>query len=500
MGTSKVGDGSLSGGTLEKTDLADVLRSAYISRQNAQVLISLRGEERSFWFQRGRLVSASSNREAQHVGELLRTFGLADEAVLFSAFEKALADPGRGLAHALQDSGAVAPYVADACVRALAEKILYSSFQWASGTFTVVPLSAAPDVPSAFDQTTATLLLEALRRRPPVIGARPKVDPKARLVLSPDLLLRYQCAVVTPEEAEALDAIDGSKTAADVCLDLRILERLTSVGFVSTAARASDPESQADSGGVASLNVEVAGAPPGARNSEGLEQHARLVWNTYRRLDWIDAYELLGTTDGAQDSDLRRAVHARARVFHPDNVVRATLGDAAEALEALFTRVRGADKAFASSASRQEYDRSLNRGTMSAPVTFGQPTPEIQRQVAKANFQRARTLVDMEDYYPAYEMLRQAVEFDPDRPEYWTLLAKVQGRNPKWVRQATETLRRAAARLPECVEVWLALADACAKERNETERIKALKEVLKLEPGNRKATKSLAEIAATKPR
>jgi cytochrome c-type biogenesis protein CcmH/NrfG len=68
------------------------------------------------------------------------------------------------------------------------------------------------------------------------------------------------------------------------------------------------------------------------------------------------------------------------------------------------------------------------------------------------------------------------------------------------VRQATETLRRAAARLPECVEVWLALADACAKERNETERIKALKEVLKLEPGNRKATKSLAEIAATKPR
>jgi cytochrome c-type biogenesis protein CcmH/NrfG len=92
------------------------------------------------------------------------------------------------------------------------------------------------------------------------------------------------------------------------------------------------------------------------------------------------------------------------------------------------------------------------------------------------------------------------VEFDPERAEYWTLLAKVQARNPKWVRQATETLRRAAARLPESSEIWLALADACGHERNEPERIKALKEVLKLDPTNRKATKALAEIAATKPR
>ena len=78
--------------------------------------------------------------------------------------------------------------------------------------------------------------------------------------------------------------------------------------------------------------------------------------------------------------------------------------------------------------------------------------------------------------------------------------AKIQSRNPKWIKQATETLRRAAAKIPESVEIWLALADACAAERNETERVKALKEALKLDPTNKKATKALAEIAATKPR
>ncbi len=500
MDTSKAGGGVLSGGSLEKTELAEILRTAYRARKNAQVLVSSRGEERSFWFNRGRLVSASSNREAQLVGDLLRAFGLADESVLFTAFERALSDPGRGLANALRESGAVASYVADACVRALAEKILYSTFQWTAGTFTVLPLEGPPDLPVAFDQSNATLLLEGLRRLPPVIGALPKIDPKAKPILSPDLLLRYQHAVITQEEAEVLDAIDGSKTAADICLDLRILERLRAVGFISVGARSGKGEEAPAPGGVAFLNVEIAGTPPSPRMSEALEQHSRLVWNTYRRLDWINAYEVLGVPENSQDADLRPAVHDRARLFHPDNVIRATLGDATEALEALFAKVQEADKAFSSTASRESYDRSLNRGTMSAPVSFGQTNPEIQRQVAKANYQRARTLVEMEDFYPAYEMLRQAVEFDPEKPEYWTFLAKVQGKNPKWVRQATETLRRAAARLPESIEIWLALADACASERNEVERIKALREVLKLDPSNRKATKALAEIAAVKPR
>ncbi len=280
MDTSRHGGGILSGGTLEKTSLAEVLRGAYASRKHLQVLVAHRGEERSLWFRRGRLVFASSNREAQLVGELLRAFGLADESVLFAAFEKALADPGRGLEHALRDSGAVAPYVADACVRALAEKVLYSSFQLTSGTFSVVPLEEPPDVPATFDQTTGSLVLEGLRRLPPIVGAAPRFDPKAKPVLSPDLLFRYQCVTVTPEEAEALDAVDGAKSAADVCLDARVLERLVDAGLVAFPGRAAKPDPLPAPTGLVTLNAEVAGAPPSPRLSELLEQHSRVVWNT----------------------------------------------------------------------------------------------------------------------------------------------------------------------------------------------------------------------------
>src|SRR5512140_883461 len=130
------------GGTLDRHPLAEVLRSLYLARTTGQMLITRLGEERTWWFDRGQLASAASNREAQEVGTLLRTFGLADESILCAAFEKALTEPGHGLAKALRETGAVQPFVADACVRALAEKILYDTFRWASGAFTITVLEA----------------------------------------------------------------------------------------------------------------------------------------------------------------------------------------------------------------------------------------------------------------------------------------------------------------------------------------------------------------------
>src|SRR5512146_2450102 len=96
----------LVGGTLERTPPAILFRDLYSERTSAQLLVSRRGEERTFWWDRGNVIWAASNREAQHVGETLRTFGLADETVLFTAFERALAEPGRGLAKALAETGA----------------------------------------------------------------------------------------------------------------------------------------------------------------------------------------------------------------------------------------------------------------------------------------------------------------------------------------------------------------------------------------------------------
>lgn len=490
----------IKGGTVDKTPPADLFRSLYQDRATASVLISRQGEERTFWFDRGQLLSAASNREAQQVGELLRLFGLASDTVLFAAFERALAEPGRGLAKALSETGAIQQYVADACVRALAERILYDTMTWREGAFTITPLDAPPELPVRFDKTNASLLLEGLRRladQIPVPG--PKMDPESWPTLHSDLLLRYQHVQLSPGEADVLGRIDGQRRAEELTLDHRLLQRLSAVGLVQPNRTEVDRGAQGPTG-LVYLNVEISGVPPSPRAAEQMETQARLVAGTYRRLDWANLYDVLGAERTAPPDQLHRALHERARLFHPDAHLRPMLGDQREALESLFKRIRRADVTFRSKESRAAYDQTLesDAGQVVALVSDGGQT-EVQQKMARANYQRARELFELEDYWPAFEMVKQSVEFDPGKPEYWILLSRIQRKNPKWVRQATDTMRRAAEKMPMNTEIWFELAEACAAERNEPERTKALKEILKLDPGNRRAQSALAEIASGKP-
>ena len=176
------------------------------------------------------------------------------------------------------------------------------------------------------------------------------------------------------------------------------------------------------------------------------------------------------------------------------------LTDAREALEALFASIRIAERTFRTPESRQAYDRTLEVSADTIVLPGTEPTLEVQKEIARKNFTRAKILYEEEDFYPAYEMVRQAVEFDPGQKDYWVLLARIQRKNPKWVRHATETMRRAVKFIPDNVELWWELSEACLGERNEPERMKALKEVMRLDPGNRRAQVALAAITAKAPR
>ncbi len=487
----------MTGGSLERMPFAEVVRTLYRERATAKLLVSCRGEERTFWFDRGQILSASSNREAQLVGDLLRTFGLAEENLLMTAFEKALAEPGRGLARALWETGAVPDFVADAAVRALSERLFFETFRWTTGVFTVTPLEMPPDVPVRADRPTGGLLLEGLRRLPaPAAQLSSPLSPAARPIFAPDLLMRYQAFTVSAVEAEVLGRIDGEMTVEQIHPDQRVVARLAATGLVNLVAPGRTSEKSGVPEGLLLLNVDVAGAAPAARVAEQLDIQRDLVRHTYRRLDWASLYDVLGVERDVTPEALLKALHERARMFHPDLHLKSHLTEGRDALEALFARVREAERVFRTVESRAQYDRSLEMhgDTVSLPGTA--PTVEIQKEIARKNYARAKGLYDEEDYYPAYEMVRQAVEFDPDQKEYWVLLSRIQRKNPKWIRQSTETMRRAVKKMPDSVDLWWELSEACAHERNEPERVKALKEVMRLDPVNRRAQQALAELNA----
>ena len=361
----------------------------------------------------------------------------------------------------------------------------------------MTPVETAPQVPVRADRPTGGLLLEGLRRLPaPAAQLNTPLSPAARPVFAPDLLMRYQAFTVSAVEAEILGRIDGSMTVEQIHPDQKVVARLAATGLVHLVAPGRALEKSGVPEGLLLLNVDVAGAAPAARVAEQLDMQRELVRHVYRRLDWASNYDVLGVERDVTQEDLLRAVHERARLFHPDHHLKSHLADDRDALEALFSRVREAERVFRTPESRAQYDRGLEVHGDTVNLPGSAPTVEIQKEIARKNYIRAKGLYDEEDYHPAYEMVRQSVEFDPDQKEYWVLLSRIQRKNPKWIRQATETMRRAVKKMPDSVELWWELAEACAHEHNEPERVRALKEVMRLDPVNRRAQQALAEINA----
>ena len=64
-----------------------------------------------------------------------------------------------------------------------------------------------------------------------------------------------------------------------------------------------------------------------------------MVRSTYRRIDWLTHYELLGVGSGATAEEIRQAYFERSRLFHPDLRHRPDLADCEKELATVFARL-----------------------------------------------------------------------------------------------------------------------------------------------------------------
>ena len=188
----------------------------------------------------------------------------------------------------------------------------------------------------------------------------------------------------------------------------------------------------------ATLNVEVAD-----HRAEPSPEHADLVHTTWRRIDWLTHYDLLAIPRSASAEDVRRAYFDRSRLFHPDLAHRADLVGLDRELSAVFERLKVAHDTLADDAARAEYDRTLDDAPAVVFAEDAVADPQARRQLAAKNFDRALQLIEEKDYYSAVELLREAVRFAPDKPEYRFRLGEVEIKNEKWVDRGIENLREA---------------------------------------------------------
>jgi curved DNA-binding protein CbpA len=435
-------------GSLSETPLPQVLRRIFLEGLKGTLSLVHGDETRHLFFEKGELRTATSSREGQRIGAFLKRRGCITDTDLNWALDTVARQGRARLGKILVERGLVSRTVLDAEMRRLVEEIVFSTFAWDAGEYKYQASAGVLDPDVALSLSTAAIIVEGIRRLPESEAFRERLGEGHRVpILATDPMSRYQYLPLTPQEAYLLSRIDGildvdsllKIAGASRGATAKILYGLVSCGIVEWKREGAERPASGR-GGFHGLNVEVSAQP--ADRSPG---HAELVKNTYRRIDWLTHYELLGIPRDAPPERVSEAYFERSRLFHPDLRHREDLGKFEKELNAVFERMRAAYEALSDADKRALYDQSLD-ATPPSLLNSESPTanPEVRRRQAAQNFRRAKELIEEKDYHPAVEMLREAVRFVPDNAEYRYILSQVELKNPNWTDQGLANLKEAA--------------------------------------------------------
>jgi curved DNA-binding protein CbpA len=435
-------------GSLAATALPQVLRQIFLEGLKGTLRLVRRDEVRNLFFEKGELRTATSSREGQKIGAFLKRRGWITDKDLAWALETVARQGRARLGKILVDRGLVSRAVLDAEMRRLVEEIVFSTFEWNQGDYHFEPSPGVLDPDVVLALSTAAIVVEGIRRLPESDAFRQRLGDGKRIpILAGDPLSRYQYLPLTPQEAYLLSRVDGLLDL-DALLKLggasraaaaKTLYALVSCGIVEWKGEGSV---LATSVGPEHLNVEVSAQP--AVLSPG---YAEMVRSTYRRIDWLTHYELLGVDPKATLQQIRMAYFERSRAFHPDLRHRPELADCQKELEKVFARLRAAFEVLSDSRERANYDASVNAPAGLAFDAASDPNARVE--MAARSFSRARQLIEAKDFHPAVQMLREAIRFVPDNAEYRFCLAQVELQNAKWVEKGLENLMEAARLEPK---------------------------------------------------
>ncbi|MDQ5857774.1 MAG: DUF4388 domain-containing protein [Acidobacteriota bacterium] len=437
-------------GRLETVPLPEILRRIFLEQRKGTLTLSRAEEVRRLFFEKGELRTATSSREAQRIGAFLKRRGRITEEDLSWALGEIARQSGSRLGKTLVRQGLLEKSVIDAEMKRLVEEIVLSSFQWDAGEYAFEPSTGVLDPDVALSLSTAAIIVEGIRRLPETPLFRERLGDGHRVVrLASNPMSRYQYLPLTPQEAYLLSRIDGvldvdsllSIAGATRSLAAKVLYALLSCGLVEWKTDGSPRRETM--GTPATLNVEVASEP-----SQPSLDHADIVHKTWRRIDWLSHYDLLGVPRDASAEDVRRAYFERSRLFHPDLAHRADLAGLDKELSAVFARLKVAHDALADPSARAEYDRTLDDAPAVVFAEAAAADPQAQRQLAENNYDRAMQLIEEKDYHSAVELLREAVRFAPDKADYRFRLGEVELKNEKWVGRGLENMREATRLAP----------------------------------------------------
>lgn len=458
-------------GELAERELRDVVRTLFLERATGVLEVSMGGNKRRLFFRDGELHLPPTNPLAGQVAGFLKNG--ADEA----EFEDLM--------------GRMAAVIGT----------------WREGAFVfdpgreAVPPDAVGPLPTAQLVMAASVIDRGPDRMLADLGGSP-----ARWVARPLNELPVRSLKLSAPDAEMLERLAEADSVANVLAEadsrdrLIRLCRLAALGLIEREEVRSRGEALISQDVFQRFSERVQAELAVSPVSLDAPAHRARLAELLGKLGELSNYDLLGIGPEARTEDVHAAYGALAKVVHPSHAGRLGLKGREDALTLLFEKATEAYLVLADPDRRARYnaEMGIQSVVVSAPGAAKRDPAELQK-LASDLFTRAQEMVDREEFHYAVELLRRAVQADP-RAEYYSLLADVQSKNPKWMHHAIDSLKEAVNRDPENRELRLRLATFYERAGDRERARGVYRSVLTRSPGDTTAMAALARMGDGKRR
>jgi hypothetical protein len=352
-------------GSLSETPLFIVLRRIQLERLSGTLSVFRDEQVRQLVFEGGELRAARSSREDHRIGATLVRWGYITEKDLESALALQRESHER-LDRILVEMGVVSRGVVDGEARRQMEQIVFSTLSWPDGAFhfekDTGPLEL--DVAVSLSQE---MIIEGIRRIPEseqfevLLGDPSSIPFVTNNAMSSGSLRLLRDAI------GVLGQVDGKRSTGELLqaattspsARAKVLYSLLFAGIIEMKPLTGAEDSPKPLGGAASAESLDATMPasPAARLAPTSRQ---IVLDTYRQLDWLSHYDLLGVSRNAEPAEIDAAYKERARLFDPSLKSHPELVDLWRQLTVLAKWLRVAHGVLSNPEVREAYDKKIS--------------------------------------------------------------------------------------------------------------------------------------------
>jgi hypothetical protein len=235
-------------GRLKALSLADILEFLRGLNRPGLLSVSADGLAVGLYLRDGRVVHATSTRDADRLTEFLLRSGLITREAYEAAMRRAAA--GERIGRALVDAGALTPRQLIEARRALARRVALSLFEWSTGEFVFLEGEEPHEAGMEIDLPILDLVVDGIRsvRQASLLTERmPSSEWVFEAIPEAD---RRTLPALEPQEEAVLRRVDGAKSVAAIAeacefSDIetrRILFLLFTVGCLKMGTRAGPAE------------------------------------------------------------------------------------------------------------------------------------------------------------------------------------------------------------------------------------------------------------------